>query len=72
MRERCWQTFSTPARSGTCLAERFWVEIDFHPAGRFMMQKAKKKMLPVLVSTLAIVALATTPALIKDSQNKKS
>ena len=36
------------------------------------MQKAKKKMLPVLVSTLAIVALATTPALAKDSQNKKS
>jgi len=36
------------------------------------MQKAKKKMLPVLVSTLAIVALAMTPALAKDSQNKTS
>lgn len=36
------------------------------------MQKAKKKMLPVLVSTLAIVALAITPALAKDSKNKKS
>jgi hypothetical protein len=37
-----------------------------------MMQKAKKKTLPVLVSTLAIVTLAMTPALAKDSQNKKS
>jgi hypothetical protein len=36
-----------------------------------MMQKATKKMLPVLVSTLAIVALAMTPALAKDSKNKK-
>ena len=36
------------------------------------MQKPKKKMLPVMVSTLAIVALATTPALAKHSQNKKS
>ena len=35
------------------------------------MQKAKKKILPVLVSTLAIVALAMTPALAKDSKNKK-
>ena len=31
-----------------------------------------KKILPVLVSTLAIVALAMTPALAKDSQKKKS
>ncbi len=36
------------------------------------MQKAHKKMLPVLVSTLAIVALTMTPALAKDSQKKKS
>ncbi|MBI3807098.1 MAG: hypothetical protein HY281_06235 [Nitrospirae bacterium] len=36
-----------------------------------MMQKATKKMLPVLVSTLAIVALAMTPALAKDSKSKK-
>lgn len=35
------------------------------------MQKAIKKILPVLVSTLAIVALAMTPALAKDSKNKK-
>jgi maltose-binding protein MalE len=37
-----------------------------------MMQKAKKKMLPVLVSAVAIVALAVSPALAKDSKNKKS
>jgi hypothetical protein len=37
-----------------------------------MMQKAKKLILPVLVSTVAIVALATTPALAKDSKNKKA
>ena len=36
------------------------------------MQKAKKKMLPVLVSAIAIVALAITPALAKDSKNKNS
>jgi len=36
------------------------------------MQKTNKKILPVLVSTLAIVALAMTPALAKDSKNKKS
>lgn len=36
------------------------------------MKKAKKHILPVLVSTLAIVALAMTPALAKDSKNKKS
>jgi hypothetical protein len=36
-----------------------------------MMQKAKRKILPVLVITLAIVALAMTPALAKDSKNKK-
>lgn len=36
------------------------------------MQKAQKKILPVLVSTLAIVALAMTPALAKDSQKKTS
>ena len=36
------------------------------------MQKAPKTILPVLVSTLAIVALAMTPALAKDLRNKKS
>jgi hypothetical protein len=36
------------------------------------MKKAKKQILPVLVSTLAIVALAMTPALAKDSKTKKS
>ena len=36
------------------------------------MQKAYKKILPVLASTLAIVALAMTPALAKDSQKKKT
>ena len=36
------------------------------------MQKTKKTMLPVLVSAMAIVALAVTPALAKDSKNKKS
>ncbi len=35
------------------------------------MQKAHKKILPVLVSALAIVALAMTPALAKDSKYKK-
>jgi hypothetical protein len=37
-----------------------------------MMQKARKLILPLLVSTVAIVALAITPALAKDSNNKKS
>jgi hypothetical protein len=36
------------------------------------MHKAKKQILPVLVSALAIVALAVTPALAKESKNKKS
>ena len=36
------------------------------------MQKAKKQILPVLVSVLAIVALAMSPALAKDSKIKKS
>lgn len=36
------------------------------------MQKAKQLILPFLVSTVAIVALAITPALAKDSKNKKS
>ena len=36
------------------------------------MKKAKKQILQILVSTLAIVALALTPALAKDSKNKKS
>jgi maltose-binding protein MalE len=36
------------------------------------MQKAHKKILPVLVSAVAIVAVAVTPALAKDSKNKKS
>lgn len=36
------------------------------------MLKAKTTILSVLVSTMAIVALATTPALAKDSHNKTS
>jgi len=36
------------------------------------MKNAKKKILPVLVSAVAIVALAMAPALAKDSKNKKS
>ena len=36
------------------------------------MKKANKQILPVLVSTLAIVALGLTPALAKDSKSKKS
>lgn len=36
------------------------------------MQKVNKKTFPVLVSTVAFVALAMTPALAKDSQKKKS
>jgi uncharacterized protein YdeI (BOF family) len=36
-----------------------------------MMQKPNKKILPVLVSTVAIMALAMTPALAKDSKNQK-
>jgi uncharacterized protein YdeI (BOF family) len=36
------------------------------------MKNPKKKILPVLVSAVAIVALAMTPALAKDSKNKKS
>jgi hypothetical protein len=38
------------------------------------MKKAKEQILPVLMGTLAIVALAITPALAKDSKNnnKKS
>ena len=36
------------------------------------MQNAHKKMCLVLVSTVAFVALAITPALAKDSQKKKS
>ena len=34
------------------------------------MQKAKKTMLPFLVSAMAIVVLAMTPALAKDSKSK--
>jgi hypothetical protein len=37
-----------------------------------MMRKANEKILPILVSTLAFVALTMTPALAKDSKNKKS
>jgi len=37
-----------------------------------MMQNPKKKMLPILVGTVAIVALTMSPALAKDSKNKKS
>jgi len=36
------------------------------------MKKAKKQILQILVSTLAIVALALTPALAKDSKHNKS
>ena len=36
------------------------------------MKNADKKILPVLVSAVVIVALAMTPALAKDSKNKKS
>jgi hypothetical protein len=36
-----------------------------------MMEKAKKLILTVLMSTVAIVALATTSALAKDSKNTK-
>ena len=36
------------------------------------MKKVNKQTLTVLVSTLAIVALALTPALAKDSKSKKS
>ena len=36
------------------------------------MKNAKKQILPVLVSTMAIVVLALTPALAKDSKPKKS
>ena len=35
------------------------------------MKNVNKKILPVLVSALAMVALAMTPALAKDSKNKK-
>jgi ribosomal protein L21E len=37
-----------------------------------MMQKAHKKILPILVSAVAIVMLTMAPALAKDSKNKKS
>jgi uncharacterized protein YdeI (BOF family) len=37
-----------------------------------MMQKANQVTLPLLVSTVAIVALAIAPALAKDSKDKKS
>lgn len=36
------------------------------------MQKARKLILPVLMNTVALVALAVTPALAKDSKNNKS
>ena len=36
------------------------------------MKNANNQILPVLVSTLAIAALTITPALAKDSKNKKS
>ncbi len=36
------------------------------------MKNEKKQILPVLVSTVAIIVLAITPALAKDSKNKKS
>ncbi len=36
------------------------------------MQKARKLILPILVSTAALVALAITPVLAKDLKSKKS
>ena len=36
------------------------------------MKNEKKQILPVLVSTVAIIALAAIPALAKDSNSKKS
>ena len=36
------------------------------------MQKTSKKILPILVTVVAIVALTMTPALAKDSKKKKS
>ena len=36
------------------------------------MRNVRKKILPVLVSTVAIVALAIAPAMAKDSKNKQS
>lgn len=36
------------------------------------MKKTKTQVLPILVSTVAIVALAMTPALAKDSKKKSS
>jgi ribosomal protein L21E len=46
--------------------------MTFPLQGGFVMKNVNKKILPVLVSALAIVALAMTPALAKDSKNKKS
>jgi hypothetical protein len=40
--------------------------------GGFVMKNGKKRILPVLVSTVAIVALSMTPVLAKDSNPKKS
>jgi hypothetical protein len=40
--------------------------------GGFVMKNERKQILPVLVSTVAIVAFAMTPALAKESKNKKS
>jgi hypothetical protein len=40
--------------------------------GGFVMPKAKKQTLPILISVLTIVALGITPALAKDSKSKKS
>jgi len=37
-----------------------------------MMQRTRKKMLPILMSTVAIVMLTIGPALAKDSKYKKS
>jgi ribosomal protein L21E len=35
-----------------------------------MKKKAKKKILPIMIATLAVVAVATAPALAKDSKKK--
>jgi hypothetical protein len=42
------------------------------PEGGSIMQKASKKILPILVSVLAVVAVTMAPALAKDSKIKKS
>jgi len=54
------------------LLKGFGLKLTFTLQGGFVMRNVRKKILPVLVSTVAIVALAMAPALAKDSKNKKS